>query len=133
MIVELKYASIPRVRLIAVHYWFVTNVSGRRERWEVWQRLNAGGISTGHLYRNLMRPERHVGGGPTKTASAWDGVHAEKIVTALHESWHQYPHRDEYRMVPGPNSNTFISWVLYRSGVNHRLSWRAIGRHFVLP
>lgn len=131
MIVELKYAGIPFLRVVAVHYWFVTNNAEVLERWEVWHHPNAGGVSIGHLHRNLKHAESNVGGGPTRLAHRWEGAVAEQISKALNESWDCYPYRNRYRAVRGPNSNTFVAWVLRRSGVKYQLSWRGIGRSFV--
>ena len=71
MLVKLQYASIPQVRMIAVHYWFVTEGESR-DRWEVWQESDARGLSVGHLHRNLLHPDSHVGGGPTRIERTWD-------------------------------------------------------------
>ncbi len=133
MKVELKYAGIPFLGMVAVHYWFVTDDSSARERWEVWQYPDVGERSTGHLHRNLMHPDSSVGGGPTHLARYWEGALAERLTTALHESWIRYPYRHQYHVVPGPNSNTFVAWVLRQAEVKHPLSWRAIGKNFGRP
>lgn len=133
MIVELKYAGIPRLGIIAVHYWFVASDNGFRDRWEVWQSPNAGGASTGHLHRNLMHPDSSVGGGPTQLEKVWTDADARNISEALFESWKVYPFRECYRAVPGPNSNTYVAWVLNRAKISHRLSWKAIGKNFKKP
>lgn len=133
MRVELRYAGIPLLGMVAVHYWFVTNDAGMLERWEVWQTPNAGGQSVGHLHRNLMHPHSNVGGGPTRLAHVWTDTLAEQITNTLHESWVQYPYQHQYRVVPGPNSNTFAAWVLRQAGISYRLSWKGIGRNFMSP
>lgn len=132
MIVELKYAGIPFWEMVAVHYWFVTNQAGVRERWEVWHRPNAGGDSIGHLHRNLMHPDSDVGGGPTCLAHRWQGAAAERLAQTLHASWEEYPYRHRYCALPGPNSNTFAAWVLHQAEVGDHLSWRGIGKNFVI-
>jgi hypothetical protein len=133
MRVELKYAGIPFIGVVAVHYWFVTNDHGKRERWEVWHRANVGGLSMGHLHRNLLPPDAPVGGGPTRLACCWSDADAASVVQALQESWDQYPYRDHYRPVPGPNSNTFVAWILHRASITYPLSCRAIGKNFRFP
>lgn len=130
MIIELKYASVPQWEWIAVHYWFVTNDSGKRERWEVWQEPDVGHFSIGHLHRDFMRPDSCVGGGPTRHAHQWEGDPAKRLLAALHESWNEYPYRKRYRALPGPNSNTYVAWILKRADVPYRLSWKAIGKNF---
>lgn len=109
MIVELKYAGVPRWGLVAVHYWFVTDDAGECERWEVWQDADAGGMSIGHLHRNLMHPDSSVGGGATRLARRWTDDRALCISQALHESWYAYPYREQYDVFPGPNSNTYVA------------------------
>ena len=34
-------------------------------------------------------------------------------------------------MWPGPNSNTFVAWVLREAGVEHALDPRGIGRNYL--
>ena len=49
MKVELRYAPLPWIGFLAVHYWFVVyDDAGACHRWEVWQTKNAGGTSFGH-------------------------------------------------------------------------------------
>ena len=45
----------------------------------------------------------------------------------LHRS-PDYPHRDTYRAWPGPNSNTYVAWVLRESNVSADLGPLAIGK-----
>lgn len=131
MEVELKCAGVPYLGLVAEHYWFVTHIEGHRERWELWQKADAGRQSVGHLHRNLMHPDSHVGGGHARTACRWSGESGERIIRALHESWDAYPYRYRYDALRGPNSNTYAAWVLRRADIAFRLPWRAIGRHYV--
>ncbi len=132
MVIELKYASIPRLRGIPIHYWFVSNDANGRVRWEVWHEPNVGAISNGHLHRDLKRPDSTVAGGPTRLARVWTGAEARQIAYILRESWEYYPHRHFYRAAPGPNSNTYVAWVLRQAGIEYKLSWRAIGKNFAL-
>lgn len=125
--VHLYYASIRFLRFAAVHHWFLIDDGNTVERWEVWQKQNAGGISRGHLHRNLKPPFENVRGGPTRLVQSWSGHEAEQIVKVLHDSWHSYPYLNVYRYIPGPNSNTYIAWVLSEAGVTLPLSRRAIG------
>ena len=132
MIADLKYAGIPFLGLLAVHYWFVVRDNeGTCERWEVWQRTNVGGKSVGHVYRNLMSTDSNVGGGPTHLATQWTDADAVRIAKVLRESWDRYPYCHWYRMMPGPNSNTFVAWVLAQAGINYELSHRGIGKNFL--
>lgn len=134
MIVQLKYASLPfPLGLVAVHYWFTVADpdSGQCDRWEIWQSRNAGGISVGHLHCNLKSPDAGVGGGPARLHAEWRGDEAKRIVAVLRGSSKAYPHVNRYLPWPGPNSNTFVAWVLKRAGVKMRLRWKAIGRAYI--
>ncbi len=128
MKVELRYAPLPFIGAIAVHYWFVvTDDAGACHRWEVWQTKNAGGTSIGHLHCDLKAPAADVGGGATRLAAEWRGDEAARIAAVLARP-ESYPHSQRYRYWPGPNSNSFVAWVLKRAGIQYALHWRGIGR-----
>ena len=128
--VELRYAGLPFLGFLAVHYWFVVEDAGGRHRWEVWQSANAGGRSVGHLHCDLKPPEANVGGGPTRLAAEWRGEEARRIAEVLLRCAQEYPFCERYFVWPGPNSNTFVAWVLQRAGVEHPLGWRALGSRY---
>jgi hypothetical protein len=132
-VVQLRLASLPSLlRPIAVHCWFTVldEATGGWERWEVWQTPGAGGESWGHLHRNLMPPDRGVGGGPSRNAAEWHSEDAAAILAVLHDPL-RYPYRDRYRYWPGPNSNTYVAWVLREAGIDHPLHPRAIGSGYL--
>ena len=130
MIVELRYAPLPFIGLIARHYWFVVfEDSGGCHRWEVWQTKNAGGLSIGHVHCDLKAPDAGVGGGPAVTATQWSGEEARRIAQVLDAK--AYPFTQKYRLWPGPNSNSFAAWVLREAGIQYRLDRRAIGRGYL--
>jgi len=128
--VRLWTASLPyALGALASHHWFAVYdpAEGRWRRWEVWQSRGAGGTSWGHVHLDLMRPDSPVGGGPARVAAEWRGQAAEAIRAVL-ENPEAFPHRDRYRYWPGPNSNTYVEWVLRSAGVACDLGPRAIGR-----
>lgn len=130
MRVELRYAPLPYIGAIAVHYWFVVyDDAGGCHRWEVWQTANAGGTSYGHVHCDLKAPQADVGGGPTQLAAEWQGAEAERIAAMLKEA-PSYPWCGKYRYWPGPNSNSFVAWVLERAGIPYALHWRGVGRRW---
>jgi hypothetical protein len=129
--VELRCATLPFIGAIAEHYWFVAfDGEGACERWEVWQSKNAGGTSFGHLHCNFKRPDDGVGGGPSRVVAQWLGEDALRLVEALKSAEQAYPFRERYLAWPGPNSNTFVAWVLGRAGIEFALSWKAIGKDY---
>jgi len=131
-VVELRWATLPSVlALLAVHHWFAVFDPEARvwERWEVWQSQNAGGTSWGHVHKDLMRMDRGVGGGRAVVQATWRDEDARRIRDVLGEP-SRYPNRDRYRAWPGPNSNTYVAWVLAEAGVACDLGRRAIGKDF---
>ncbi len=126
MTVQLRYAPLPFIGALAVHYWFVVLDGGACHRWEVWQTKNAGGRSIGHLHCDLKPPDAGVGGGPARIAARWQGDQALSIQAVLEKAV-EYPFCHRYRYWPGPNSNTFAAWVLREAGVQQPLDRRAIG------
>lgn len=130
MIVELRYAPLPLIGALAVHFWFVVrDDAGACSRWEVWQTPAAGGTSIGHVHRDLKGPDDGVGGGPSRIAAVWKDAMAERIVQVL-RSIERYPHCRVYRYWPGPNSNTFAAWVLREAGIEYAFPWQAFGARF---
>jgi len=130
MKVQLRYAGLPFIGAFAVHYWFVVFEGARAERWEVWQRKNAGGTSIGHVHCNLKHPDDGVGGGPYRIATEWQGEAALRIHAVLREIETRYPDCHRYVLWPGPNSNSFVAWVLEQAGIDFRLGLRGIGRGY---
>lgn len=130
MKVELRYAPLPLIGAIAVHYFFVVHDdAGACHRWEVWQTKNAGGRSFDHVHCDLKAPEDGVGGGPSRLAATWTGDEAARIASVLADP-ESYPQRELYRYWPGPNSNSFVAWVLARAGIQYALHWKGIGRRW---
>ena len=131
--VQLWSATLPSaLRVIAVHTWFnaYDEAEGRWRRWEVWQNRDAGGESWGHVHRDLMHPERPVGGGPAQFEREWMGDEAERLLQVLAAS-PDYPERHRYRYWPGPNSNTYAAWVLAQAGIEYVLDPRAVGKDYL--
>ena len=99
------------------------------QRWEVWQAKNAGGVSWGYIHKNLKAIDRGVGGGKANLLFEWRGETAERIIAIVRQP-ESYPFLNRYLAFPGPNSNTYVAWVLRRAEVAHRLSRFALGRGF---
>ena len=125
--VDLFAASIPVIGWLADHHWLVVEAGGRRDRWEVWQWSDHGGESWGHLHRNLLHPLASVGNGATRRLQTWTGAAAADIAARIEQGPTDYPWCQRYWLWPGPNSNTFVQWVL---GDRYRLGARALGKSF---
>ena len=125
--VELWTGGLPRIGWIAEHHWLLIVRPGQIDRWEVWQTVDCGGQSWGHLHRNLMPPRAPVSRFAARCLRRWEGPVAERLAERIEAAPHDYPWTHWYRYVPGPNSNTFVQWVL---AGECRLGRRGIGRGF---
>ncbi|OED42200.1 hypothetical protein AB833_07825 [Chromatiales bacterium (ex Bugula neritina AB1)] len=127
--VALWAARIPYIGLVALHHWFVIEQSGVKTRWEVWQSKAAGGTSWGHLHRDLMAPESWPHPAKPQLLQQWHADNATQLTSRIESSPEHYPWREQYRYWPGPNSNTYVQWVLQNE---LKLGWRAPGRGYVV-
>jgi hypothetical protein len=78
-------------------------------------------------------PDRAWYGARPKLLQDIRGAEAEAIIAQLPAAVASYPHANEYRMWPGPNSNTFIAHIA-REVPEFRLAMpgRAIGKDYLL-
>ena len=126
MKLELRAARIPVIGLLAHHYWLVVD-DGKPIRWEIWQWQAVGGESWGHLHRNLMEFDRGVGNGPSWVVSTFHDEVACRLARRLELAPETYPWRHRYLPWPGPNSNTFVRWVI---GDPAMMGWQAFGKRY---
>lgn len=131
--VTLWTSAIPMLGKIAEHHWLVISDEGSHTRWEVWQSANVIcndiGESWDHLHRDLLPPEQGVGNGPAYKLCAWLDDDARYLIDRITTSPQRYPWCSQYRYWPGPNSNTYIQWILLgmhtlgRKGLGKRYCW----------
>ncbi len=136
-IVELRAARIPGwPGFFADHHWLLVfrGVDGRRfqscDRWEVWQHADLNDSCWGHLHKNLLNPSQGVGNGPSRALKRWADDEAIGIIEIIESSPESYPFCGRYAYWPGPNSNTFIQWVLRDK---MKLGIRAVGKRYPVP
>lgn len=131
-VVELRAAKIPGLPgVIADHYWFVIKQDNRQSRWEVWQQKNVGGQSWHYLHKNLKACQSGVGNGPSRVEYVWIEEEADKIIRIIEQSPNNYSYLEHYRYWPGPNSNTYIQWVLDRAKIDVMIGPSAIGKDYL--
>jgi len=125
--VRLYAATVPWTAGTAIHAWFVVKHHGSRDidRWEVWQ--TAGGPH-GHVRHNLMGPTRDVGAGGVHVLAELRGAEAERVIEFIETQSPGYPARQKYHYVPGPNSNSYVQWVLTGSRWEVSLPPTAVGK-----
>jgi hypothetical protein len=128
--VQLRSAKIPGLGLIADHYWFVIFKADKIDRWEVWQQINAGEVSWGHIHKNLMHYEAGVGNGASRLEHEWHDIEATRLIESIERTPKLYPFQKIYHYWPGPNSNTYIQRILNAAKLDYMLGPTAIGKDY---
>ncbi len=129
-IVELRAAKIPWIGSIAVHYWLVIRHNQTIERWEVWQRANCCQYSWGHLHKNLLHYDQGVGNGNSWIETQWLDNEADLLIDIITNTPKLYPYKYKYKYWPGPNSNTYVQWVLNEAKTQYSLSPLGLGKNY---
>ena len=83
------------------------------------------GEGAGRIDVHRRRPR-----GPARLQARWDGEVASRIKAVLETAAEKYPHCHAYFPWPGPNSNTFVAWVLREAGLPVDLAWKALGKDY---
>lgn len=131
------------MNLIAVHCWIVTiSKDTQINRWEVWQKENECRSSWGHVHKNLMYPWAGICRYPVfNCRTLWPvriegkvlGKKAGKMIRLIETCAPGYKFQKKYRYWPGPNSNTFIQWLIDQyPDATLKLPSSAIGKNFIV-
>lgn len=134
-VVQLRCATLPSaLRSVAIHYWFAVFTSDDKKwsRWEVWQNPGVVPTSWGHVHKDLMHPDFGVGGGTYRIHKEWRGRSARDIIAVLNRPL-EYPYRNKYHAWPGPNSNTYVAWILKQARAPVDLHPKAVGKDYLGP
>ncbi|KAA0019787.1 DUF3750 domain-containing protein [Salinicola corii] len=91
-----------------VHTWLATKAEGA-ERYRVYQVLSWRRPTVESEY---APPDRRWYGNPPTLLAELRGDRAARAIDRIEEVVPDYPEADRYRIWPGPNSNTFIAWVV---------------------
>jgi len=76
-------------------------------------------------------PDRHWYGSRPKLYADIRGAEAEKLIPDIYQAVESYPYPTEYNAWPGPNSNTFVAWVIREvTGLDVALPGHAIGKDY---
>ncbi|QJP12237.1 DUF3750 domain-containing protein [Starkeya sp. ORNL1] len=127
--VRIYAARVGRWRgIFAVHTWIVVKGEGASS----YERFDKVGWGQ-PIRRNAYPPDgRWYGNEPTIVFAA-DGEEARALIPKLRQAVDDYPygHAGDYRVWPGPNSNTFIASVVAAvPEINASLPPTAIGKDF---
>ncbi|MBP2302061.1 DUF3750 domain-containing protein [Azospirillum picis] len=115
-----------------VHPWFAVKPAGARTYtvyevigWRAYRGLPVVAVS------NRDPDGRWFGATPTVLAEL-RGPAAEAAITGIAEAAASYPYAGEYRVWPGPNSNTFAAWVARAvPGLRLDLPSTALGKDYL--
>lgn len=125
----------------AVHPWIVTTKNGQSTRWEIIHREYPGKERFGFLYKNFYSDPKQ---GIKKHSLSNQYWHTTKIgeISGGEESLAasmfsfienmspNYPFQNNYTLFPGPNSNTYVAWVLkHFPEAKIQLPWNAFGKN----
>ncbi len=115
--------------IFAVHTWIAVKPSNA-DRYTVYEVVGwqvKRGLPALRVYQE-RHPDRYWYG--SKPALIWEkqGAGTDQIIADLEAAVNRYPWKDQYRVFPGPNSNTFPAWVINNvEGIDAELPFRAIG------
>lgn len=77
-------------------------------------------------------PDRAWYGSLPALIADYRGAQAAALIPAIEAAVERYPFRDRYRVWPGPNSNTFVAWVIRQvPGLDVALPGTAVGKDFL--
>lgn len=97
---------------LAVHTWIATKPRGADHytRLEVFGFNVARGGKAVRVQSGI--PDGYwYGAHPTLITERRGGAEIDRLITRLHRAAALYPYNDQYRLWPGPNSNTFIAYL----------------------
>ncbi len=133
-------ASIPVS--FAAHPWFVLNIQGELSRYEVfWKSEQSHFLKWGHLHKDFYLPTQGLSIMPFTARFSWgegklqgmiegdENSLAKKMIDCILETPEIYPYCNEYSLFYGPNSVTYVDWVLQKfpeSGLT--LPWNSFAR-----
>jgi hypothetical protein len=126
-----------------LHCWFVISEKGKISRYELLHFINLKDKKRiGHLYINFSSPDRGLEIFPlfykyfwkARMISSIEGNNksmAKKMASFIKKAGKTYPYCYKYDLVFGPNSNTFVQWIINKfPETKFKLSWRAIGKNY---
>ena len=95
----------------AIHTWVATKARGAAEYqiyqvigWRLRRAKSVVSITAGN-------PARHWYGSPAILLHDIRGAQAQALIDQVHDAALSYPFDREYKMWPGPNSNSFTAWI----------------------
>jgi hypothetical protein len=95
----------------AIHTWIAAKRKGESHYtiYDVvgWRGYHGDGVM--RIHRDI--PDRYWYGARPELLKEHRGVQAESLIDAVEAAAHLYPWKKQYKVFPGPNSNTFTAWI----------------------
>lgn len=125
-VVRLYAGPIPMLELTASHLWFVVKSAhaDRFDRWEVWV---CPSEPYGYVRKNLFEPEEPLSVVGVAVLDEITGPQAQDIIDFIENESPNYPCANAYYLL-GPNSNSYVTWILDNAGWHIDLPETAIGK-----
>jgi len=97
------------------HSWFVIKHADSTEfdRWELWGELTG---EYGHVFHNLVDLDYNAYGLEPFIIAELRGPEAEPVVEFIETESPNYPNKDVFDIVNGPNCHTYTTWVAENTG-----------------
>lgn len=112
----------------AVHTWISTKPTGA-DGYTVYEVIGwraRRGLPVVRIARDV--PDRYWFGERPKVLADFRGPEAEALIGEIDKVARKYPWPETYKAFPGPNSNTFIAWIIKNvPGLKVKLPFSAIG------
>lgn len=112
-VVQVYAARAVRWRgIFGVHTWIAAKPRGAAD----YTRFEVMGFGVAHG-RSAVRVREGIpdgywfGSEPELLRDVRGGAEVDALIARLHDAADRYPHTNEYRIWPGPNSNTFIAYL----------------------
>jgi len=116
---------------IARHPWISLKRPGESwERWEVMCCSKSPPLGTVRRHGVLPDSDHGAGGGDVRYHAFVEGVEAEEIIECVRREGPKYPHRFSYRVWPGPNSNTFVDYLIRECDIGSDLPASSVGKDY---
>lgn len=116
----------------AVHSWIATKTKDATA-YEVYQVVgwrSRRGLPVVSIEEDL--PDRKWFDHEPELLFELKGPEAEKMIPRLKKAAHDYPYQNFYRLWPGPNSNSFIAYMIrHTPGISLELPPHAIGKDWI--
>ena len=85
-----------------------------------------------YLEQLYGKPDMHWYGNKPELLFEIRGPHAERVVDKIIQIAPEYPYRDKFEFIPGPNSNTFVAYLARRiPELKFRMPEIAIGKDYL--